>query len=114
MYMRQIKTGERFYIMHVSTAQLLYGNNRSSFYILTGKDAGYIGIDFDTEVAYRTFIQHHPEHSDYLTQKTKKGFHILFKYDKRLNKSCSNDGHKKDMNLKQILEAMVVCLYLIQ
>ncbi len=25
-----------------------YGNNHSSFYILTGKDAGYIGIDFDT------------------------------------------------------------------
>ena len=47
-------------------------------------------------MAYRAFIQHHPECSQYLTQKTKKGFHILFKYDKRLNHSCSNDGHEKD------------------
>lgn len=72
-----------------------YGNDHSSFYILTGKDAGYIGIDFDTQVSYDAFIEHNPECADYFTQKTKKGFHILFNYDNRFNHSCSNDAHEK-------------------
>jgi hypothetical protein len=73
-----------------------YGNDHSSFYIITGKDAGYIGIDFDTQVAYDAFITHNPECAKFFTQKTKKGFHILFKYDKRFSHSCSNDAHEKD------------------
>ena len=67
-----------------------------SYYIKTGKDVGMVGIDFDTKEAYDAFINHNPECSQYLTQKTKKGFHILFKYDERLNHSCSNDGHAKE------------------
>lgn len=72
-----------------------YGNDHSSFYILTGKDAGYLGIDFDTQVSYDAFIEHNPECANYFTQKTKKGFHILFNYDNRFNHSCSNDAHEK-------------------
>ena len=82
------------YMEHIGKDK--YGKDHSSFYILTGKDAGYIGIDFDTQIAYDAFLQKHPECAKYFTQKTKKGFHILFKYDKRFNHSCSNDGHEKD------------------
>jgi len=71
-------------------------NNPNSFYIKTGKDVGIVGIDFDTASAYEAFIKHNPECSAYFTQKTKKGFHIVFKYDDRLSHSCSNDGHEKE------------------
>lgn len=67
-----------------------------SFYIKTGKDVGVVGIDFDTQQAYDAFIKVNPECSGYFTQKTKKGFHIVFKYDERLNHSCSNDKHDKE------------------
>jgi hypothetical protein len=67
-----------------------------SFYLKTGKDVGTIGIDFDTPEAYEAFIKHNPECSNYFTQKTKKGYHIIFKYDDRLNHSCSNDAHSKE------------------
>jgi hypothetical protein len=67
-----------------------------SYYIKTGEKEGIVGIDFDTECAYKSFISSNPECSTYFTQKTKKGFHIIFKYDKRLNHSCSNDGHTKE------------------
>jgi hypothetical protein len=71
-------------------------NQPKSFYIKTGQDAGYIGIDFDTVEAYNAFIKANPECSKYFTQKTKKGFHILFHYDERLNHSCSNDKHARE------------------
>jgi hypothetical protein len=67
-----------------------------SFYLKTGKDVGIVGIDFDTPEAYEAFIKHNPECSQYFTQKTKKGYHIVFKYDDRLNHGCSNDGHSKE------------------
>lgn len=71
-------------------------NHPKSFYIKTGKDVGVVGIDFDTADAYNAFIKANPECSNYFTQKTKKGFHIIFKYDERLNHSCSNDGHSRE------------------
>jgi hypothetical protein len=71
-------------------------NKPNSFYLKTGKDVGIVAIDFDTAEAYSAFIKSNPECSAYLTQKTKKGFHIIFKYDDRLSHSCSNDGHKKE------------------
>lgn len=67
-----------------------------SYYLKTGKEAGIVGIDFDTKTAYDAFIKVNPECAEYFTQKTKKGFHIIFKYDERLNHSCSNDGHERD------------------
>lgn len=70
-------------------------NKPNSFYLRTGKDVGVVGIDFDTTEAYDAFINHNTECSQYFTQKTRKGYHILFKYDDRLNWSCSNDGHSK-------------------
>lgn len=78
-----------------NTGKVSY-NTPKSFYIKTGKDVGYIGIDFDTECAYTAFISANPECTDYFTQKTKKGFHILFKYHDAFDNSCSNDGHERE------------------
>jgi hypothetical protein len=69
-------------------------NHPSSFYIKTGKDVGVCGIDFDTPEAYNAFIKSNPECKEHFTQKTKKGYHILFHYDDRLNHSCSNSEHE--------------------
>lgn len=77
------------------TKKITYSNPKS-FYLKTGKAEGCVGIDFDTALAYEKFIEANPECSNYLTQKTKKGFHIIFKYDERLNHSCSNDGHERE------------------
>jgi len=77
-----------------ATGQISY-NKPHSFYIKTGKDVGYIGIDFDTKIAYDAFITANPECSNYFTQRTKKGFHIVFNYDERLNHSCDNSKHEK-------------------
>lgn len=78
-----------------NTGQVSY-NTPKSFYIKTGKDVGYIGIDFDTECAYTAFIKANPECDTYFTQKTKKGFHILFQYHDAFDNSCSNDAHEKE------------------
>lgn len=77
------------------TGEISY-NKPNSFYLKTGKDVGTIGIDFDTPEAYTAFIKSNPECSKYFTQKTKKGYHIIFKYDDRLNHSCSNNEHPKE------------------
>lgn len=77
------------------TEEITYSNPKS-FYLKTGKEEGCIGIDFDTTEAYNAFVEANPECKEYLTQKTKKGFHIIFKYDNRLSHSCSNDGHERE------------------
>jgi hypothetical protein len=77
------------------TGDITY-NLPQSYYIKTGKDVGIVGIDFDTQEAYDAFVSHNPECSKYFTQKTKNGFHIIFKYDERLNHSCSNDAHTEE------------------
>lgn len=71
-------------------------NHPKSFYLKTGKDVGTVAIDFDTKEAYNAFIKVNPECSAYFTQKTRKGFHIIFKYDDRLSHSCSNDAQSRE------------------
>jgi hypothetical protein len=77
------------------TGNITYSQPKS-FYLKTGKEEGIVGIDFDTKPAYDAFVKANPECLEYLTQKTKKGFHIIFKYDSRFSHSCSNDGHERE------------------
>jgi len=65
-----------------------------SFCIRTGKDFNCVAIDFDTQIAYDEFIKFNPECKNYLTQKTKKGFHIIFNYHEALDTSISNDSNE--------------------
>lgn len=65
-----------------------------SFYIRTGRDFGCFAIDFDTEEAYSEFVKHNPECKNYLTQKTKKGYHIIFNYHNAFDTSISNDTNE--------------------
>jgi len=65
-----------------------------SFCIRTGREFGCVAVDFDTELAYNEFIKSNPECRNYLTQKTKKGFHIIFKYHNSLDTSISNDTNE--------------------
>ena len=67
-----------------------------SYYIKTGSDVGYLGIDFDTQVSYDAFIKSNPECSQYFTQKMRKGYHIVFNYDERFSHSCENTAHPKE------------------
>lgn len=76
-----------------------YGNNHSSFYIRTGQEFGIVVLDFDTKQAYQNWITLFPQCKKYLTQNTKKGFHILFNYSKEFPTNESNAEHS-DPNCK--------------
>lgn len=65
-----------------------------SFCIRTGREFGCVAVDFDTQESYNEFIKHNPECRNYLTQKTKKGFHIFFNYHSSIDTSISNDTNE--------------------
>jgi len=71
-----------------------YGKPHTSFYIRTGKEFGISVLDFDTKEAYENWIEKFPECKNYLTQNTKKGFHILFKYSPEFPSNESNSEHE--------------------
>ncbi len=77
----------------------IYGKAHTSFYIKTGKDFGITLLDFDTHDAYNNWITLFPECKNYLTQNTKKGFHIFFKYSADFPDSLANAEHA-DSNCK--------------
>ena len=73
-----------------------------SFYIITGEMSNITVIDFDKVELYEQLIEDIPELKNHFTVKTKKGYHIYFKYNESLpnttniNKlvgiDCRNDG----------------------
>ena len=71
-------------------------NSDKSFYILTGQKHDTVLIDFDTTMAYENFVAVFPECKTYLTQKTRKGYHLVMKYHAAFDTSCTNDEHEKE------------------
>jgi hypothetical protein len=72
--------------------------NGNGFGVRTGEVSGISVIDFDTETSYKEFTEKFGD--TFYTIKTRKGYHIYFKYDKDFKQTqntetqidCRNDG----------------------
>ena len=73
-----------------------------SFYVITGKMSNITILDFDKAELYDQLVEEFPELKDHFTVKTKKGYHIYFRYNESLSTTtninklvgidCRNDG----------------------
>ena len=52
--------------------------------ILTGKPSGITVMDFDSEMLYLKVLEEHPELANSYTVKTRRGYHVYFKYNPHL------------------------------
>ncbi len=55
--------------------------------ILTGKPSGITVLDFDSEMLYLDLLREHPEIKDCYTIKTRRGYHVYFKYNEFLKEA---------------------------
>jgi len=65
-------------------------SHHRTFCIRTGKDYDLVVLDFDTVLSYERWIREFPECKEFLTQKTRKGFHIYFNYNDRFPANATN------------------------
>ena len=52
--------------------------------IITGKKSNLTVLDFDDENLYNDWLSKYPNLNNHLTVKTKKGYHIYFKYNEKI------------------------------
>ena len=55
--------------------------------VLTGEKNNITVVDFDTEESYINILKLCPEIAEYKTTKTRKGYHVYFKYDKDITQT---------------------------
>lgn len=76
----------------------------SAYFIRTGEINDLTVLDFDTEESYQLFIEKYPETKDAFTVKTRKGYHIYFKYCPKL-KNWTDD--KMDIDTRS--DGGIIC-----
>ena len=60
--------------------------------VITGQISGILVLDFDNTSLYRDFCRQHPQLTNSLTIKTKRGFHLYFKVNDKHLKSLRGQG----------------------